>query len=159
MTSGGPTRRMDQQCGVVSRTPNRLLVKGDFPGVGLLVLARASAVGWTAFVMESGEELPVQRLGLMHTAIPVAGGPMTIQLVYRPVGLRAGLTVTILSLLVVLLLLILDAGGAGHQPRRRRATRLRKKPMAMSSSSSTKGSGSNRTRSSSRSRLRLMVRG
>jgi hypothetical protein len=81
--------------------PNGLVVQGDFPQSGLLVISQAWARGWSATDGSSGDPLPVRRAYGMFTAVEVAGGRQRVRLAYRPPGLRSGVVVSAFSLLIV----------------------------------------------------------
>ena len=67
---------------------------------GLAVFVEQFAAGWSATV--DGTPTPILKANTMMRAVPVAAGPHTIELAFKPPGLALGMTFTIVGSTILL---------------------------------------------------------
>lgn len=88
----------------------RLAVRRSLPG--WLVCAQTFHPGWHAYV--NGREVPVLRANGAFSAVELAAGASTVELVYAPQSFERGLSLTLASLLATLLYLALARRSVAH---------------------------------------------
>lgn len=81
----------------IVRTQNRIRLKVDSAGRGLLVMSENYYPGWKATV--NGRATRILKVDGGLRGIPVSGGSSTVELRYSPLYMTLGLPVTCLALL------------------------------------------------------------
>ncbi len=96
--------REEGSVGILERSPTRWLLDVESPSGGTLVVANAGYPGWEALVEGRGVEIAggVGR----RQEIPVPAGRLRVELAYRPLSLRLGLLLAVVSAAVLGLLAI-----------------------------------------------------
>jgi hypothetical protein len=113
----------------LERRPDRLRLETTSSGDGLLVLADAYDPGWRATV--DGARAPVLRANVAFRGVAVPGGRHTVELVYRPLSVVWGLSLSLAALVATGLLVVRDRARARSTPSAR--------PLTPSASSSRGG--------------------
>lgn len=90
-------------CRIRERHADRVVVDAELTEPGFVVLLDGYSSGWEATI--DGVPAPVYRANIAFRAVPVPAGGHRVTLTYRPVALRAGLTLSALTALVVIGLL------------------------------------------------------
>lgn len=80
---------------VVTYTPNRIVVRADLEGPGLLVLSEVWYPGWRAWA--NGREVPIEQVAGVLRGVPLGGGSWTVELRYSPWTAWLGLAVSSLT--------------------------------------------------------------
>ncbi len=93
--------------------PDRLQVRARLDGPGHLLVVEGWAPGWRASV--DGVEQPVVRANAAFRAVALTAGEHAVEIVYRPIGARAGAAVSATAALLCLLAACWPA-AAGRRP-------------------------------------------
>ena len=71
----------------------------DTDSDGILVLSEIDYPGWQARV--DGQETPILRANTVLRALPIQAGSHSVEMVFRPVSVYAGLVLSLLTLVVL----------------------------------------------------------
>jgi uncharacterized membrane protein YfhO len=83
---------------ITASRPDRVELEASLSAPGYVVLLEGFDPGWQARV--DGEAVPILRANTLFRAVAAPAGHHKVELVYRPRGVRVGLTVSGLSLAV-----------------------------------------------------------
>lgn len=83
-------------CWIEPRTPERLAIRADVPGPGIVVLADTWAPGWIATL--DGRATPILEVNGMFRGVAVSAGRHTIVMTYRPAAIVAGFLASLAAL-------------------------------------------------------------
>jgi hypothetical protein len=89
-SGGGPGR-------IVRYEPERVVVRADSAGPGLLVLSDNYYPGWKAKV--DGKPVDVERVDYLLRGVPVGDGTHTVEFTYEPLSWRIGWIISLLALI------------------------------------------------------------
>ncbi len=123
LSAGAP-----DQVSILQYAPERVVVKANLGGNGLVVLADMWYPGWRAYV--DGAEQPIYRVYHAFRGVSVLAGSHTVEFVYQPVTVIWGAVVTVASLVALLVAIRLATKGrrrfsvTGQLPRRPRESGL-----------------------------------
>ncbi len=99
---------------IVSYEAERIVIEANAPRPCLLYLSEVYYPnGWKAYV--DGEETAIYRTNFAFRSVYLASGEHTVEFVYEPPSVRAGLIVTLMGLAAVTLLIILPR-RKGREP-------------------------------------------
>jgi hypothetical protein len=90
---------------IVSYGNERILLKTELEGNGLLIVTDNWFPGWKAFV--DGEEREILRADITFRAIPLESGSHTVELIYEPRSFYDGIKGAILSLVLLCFLVFI----------------------------------------------------
>jgi uncharacterized membrane protein YfhO len=101
--------REEGSVAIVERSPTRWILDVASPSGGMLVVANAGYPGWEARVEGRGVEIAggVGR----RQEIPVPAGRIRVELAYRPLSFRLGLSLAAVSAAVLALLVVASKRG------------------------------------------------
>jgi uncharacterized membrane protein YfhO len=85
----------------VEQQPTRLRLETDSDSDGILVFSEIDYPGWQATV--DGREVPILRANTALRAVPITAGIRSVEMVFRPWTVFAGLAVSVLTLIAVLI--------------------------------------------------------
>jgi hypothetical protein len=105
VVEGGAPAGTPGSCALDEDRPERLRFHCDAEAPGYAVLADAWFPGWRARV--DGREVPILPANVALRAVAVPAGRSTVEMVYRPLGLRAGGAAAVLGLALALWFLAL----------------------------------------------------
>ncbi len=97
-----PTDHFEGKVEAVSYRPNQVTVKTSQAGNGFLVLMDSYFPGWKVTV--DGKEEKILRANHYYRAVQLGPGAHTLEFDYFPVGFKAGLIVSAISLLILIAL-------------------------------------------------------
>jgi hypothetical protein len=83
--------------------PDHVVLESDTDSSGWLALSDRYFPGWNAFI--DGKPVKIYKANIFVRAIPLESGKHTIDFVYRPVPLRIGAVVSLVSLIAFLLIM------------------------------------------------------
>ncbi len=98
-----PTPLAGGRVSVVRYTPDRIELRAESTGPGIVVLSDSIADGWTASV--NGRQATLLPANYAFRAVRVPAGISTVRFEYRTPGLRAGIWFSAASLLLILVFL------------------------------------------------------
>jgi hypothetical protein len=98
---------------ILEHRPDRVRLEAELARPGYVVLLDAFDPGWRARV--DGQPAPVLRANVIFRAVRVGEGRHTIEYVYRPRSLFAGLVASVAALLVMLVVAVLRARRSGPE--------------------------------------------
>lgn len=98
------TKHFQGEVEQVSYSPNHVTVKTRQEGNGFLVLMDSYFPGWTVKV--DGKEQPLLKANYYYRAVQLDSGRHVLEFDYFPEGLKAGLTITGVSLLIISIMCI-----------------------------------------------------
>jgi membrane protein YfhO len=87
---------------VLHDDPERVTIRLVAPRPGHLVVADSDAPGWTASV--DGVPAPIRRANMLFRAVPVPAGHHTVEMLYRPLSVRAGALASLLGIVTLVTL-------------------------------------------------------
>jgi len=87
------------QVGIVSYTPEQVVILAQSERPGFLVLTDLFYPGWHAFVND--HEVPIKRANYLFRAVVLDPGTSTVRFEYRPGSFRLGLAVSATTALLI----------------------------------------------------------
>lgn len=84
---------------IVERQPDRLALEVDSDSDGILVLSEIYYPGWQATV--DGQKTSILRANTILRALPIEAGSHSVEMVFRPASVYAGLALSLLVLVAV----------------------------------------------------------
>jgi hypothetical protein len=104
----------NDRCQIVRYEPDRVEVEVETLARGLIVLADLYFPGWTVTV--DGEATPIVRTNRIMRGVPLRRGKHRVVFEYKPLSVRAGAAITLLSLMAILSALAFTWWRARRQP-------------------------------------------
>lgn len=114
-----PKAALDQQgvagrCTIVERGASRLAIHAELDRAGALVVLEHALPGWEALV--DGARAPILGANQIFMAVELPPGAHRVELHYRPLSVRVGLSLSALALLALLGFVAFPARGSPPDP-------------------------------------------
>ncbi|MFN9742216.1 MAG: YfhO family protein, partial [Acidobacteriota bacterium] len=101
---------------VTSYQPDRLTISVEARRPALMVLAENADPGWQVSV--DGQPASWHRVNFNLRGLVVTTGHHQVQFVYRPVSIKIGAVISLITALILLLIIVRDPGRESRRPLR-----------------------------------------